>query len=189
VKNNYKYSKYTELIFGEVGWKCIQKTCSARLYTIGVDYKFSQESGTHLHESIDTNIIIRQKISNGIKRNGLDNITDRPSKLIKLELANNVEATSTLTCKDTKSIRDNISRERIRNLPKLPKSISEVHEYINNTKPITVKDEYFFITNEPIDHIYNNIFMCFKFKFKLTTMFIVNCLYYYYFYTFYIDLI
>jgi hypothetical protein len=56
---------------------------------------------------------------------------------------------STLTCKDTKLIRDSISRERIRNLPELPKSIGEVHEYINNTKPKTVKYEYFIITNDP----------------------------------------
>jgi len=158
VKNNYKYSKYTELKSGETGWKCIQKTCKAKLYTIGVDNNFSRESGTHEHENIETNIIVRQTISNGIKRKGLDYITDRPSKLIKLEIATNVVAASTLTCKDTKLIRDSISRERIRNLPKLPKSISEVHEYINNTKPKTVKDEYFIITNDPLDHII--IFSC-----------------------------
>ncbi|KAL4153787.1 hypothetical protein QTP88_001620 [Uroleucon formosanum] len=133
-------------------------SATSKLYTIGVDYNFSRESGTHTHESIDTNIIVRQKISNGIKRKGLDYITDRPSKLIKLEIANNVEAASTLTCKDTKLIRDSISRECLRNLPKLPKSILEVHEYINNTKPITVKDEYFIITNDPLDHII--IFSC-----------------------------
>ncbi|KAL4153695.1 hypothetical protein QTP88_001528 [Uroleucon formosanum] len=104
VKSNYKFTKYTELISVEIGWKW---------------------AGTHTHESIDTNIIVPQKISNGIKRKGLDYITDRPSKLIKLEIANNVEAASTLTCKDTKLIRDSISRERLRNLPKFPKSISE----------------------------------------------------------------
>jgi len=43
--------------------------------------------GTHEHENIDTNIIVRQTISNGIKRKGLDYITDRPSKLIQLEIA------------------------------------------------------------------------------------------------------
>jgi len=72
--------------------KCIQKTCKAKLYTIGVDNKFSRESGTHEHENIDTNIIVRQTISNGIKRKGLDNIT---SKLIKLEIATKVVAAST----------------------------------------------------------------------------------------------
>ncbi|KAF0713635.1 Uncharacterized protein FWK35_00027287, partial [Aphis craccivora] len=73
---------------------------------------------------------------NVIKRKGLDYITDGPSKLIKLtEIATNMKS---------------ISRERIRNRPKLPKSISEVHEYINNTKP-KQKDEYFIITNDPLD--------------------------------------
>jgi len=72
VKNNYKYSKYTELKSGETGWKCIQKTCKAKLYTIGVDNNFLRESGTHKHENIETNIIVRQTIINGIKRKGLD---------------------------------------------------------------------------------------------------------------------
>lgn len=72
VKNNYKYSTHTELISGKIGWKCIQKTCFAKLYTIGVDYNFSRESRTHPHENIDINIIVRLKISNGIKRKGFD---------------------------------------------------------------------------------------------------------------------
>jgi hypothetical protein len=68
MKNNYKYSKYTEFKSGEIGWKCIQKTCKAKLYTIGIDNNFLRESGTHEHENIDTNIIARQTISNEIKR-------------------------------------------------------------------------------------------------------------------------
>ncbi|KAE9543670.1 hypothetical protein AGLY_002066 [Aphis glycines] len=132
LKNNYKYSKYTELKSGETGWKCIQKTCKTKLYTFGADNNFSRESGTHEHENIETNIIVRQTINNGIKRKGLDYITDRPSKLIKLEIATNVVAASTLTCKDKKFIRDSISRERIRSLPKLLKSISETL-YVDGT--------------------------------------------------------
>jgi len=61
-KSNYKYSKYIELIFGDIEWKCIRKTCIEKLYTIGVDYNFSRESGTYPHESIDTNIIIRKRL-------------------------------------------------------------------------------------------------------------------------------
>lgn len=58
---------------------------------------------------------------------------------MKLEIATNLVAASTLTCKDTKLI--SISRVCIRNIPKLPKSISGVHEYTDNTKPITDKDD------------------------------------------------
>lgn len=61
-------------------------------------------------------MITRQTISNGIKQKRLDYITDRPSKLIKLKKSKNVQAASTLTCEDTKLIRDSQSRERIRNL-------------------------------------------------------------------------
>jgi len=88
---------------------------------------------------------VRQTITNGIKRKGLDYTTDRPSKLIQLEIVTNVQAASILTCKDKKL-------ERIRNLPKFPKSISEVHECIN-TKSITVKGECFTIANDQLDHI------------------------------------
>jgi len=44
VKINYKYSKYTELKFEEIGWKCIEKTCKAILYTIGIANNFSRGS-------------------------------------------------------------------------------------------------------------------------------------------------
>jgi len=48
-----------------------------------------RENQVHIHENIDSNIIIvRQTISNGIKRKGLNYITDRPSKLIEFEIAN-----------------------------------------------------------------------------------------------------
>lgn len=44
-------------------------------------------------------------------------------------MAKSLQAASTLTRKDTKLIRvNNTSRERIRNLPKFPKSISDVLE-------------------------------------------------------------
>lgn len=66
-KNNYKYSKYTELKSGEIGWKCTDQKCKAKFYTIGIDNMFSRESGTHSHENIDTKIVVRQTISNGIK--------------------------------------------------------------------------------------------------------------------------
>lgn len=159
VRNNYKYFKSKELKSGEIGWRCVQKTCKAKLYTAGVDNNISRESGTHVHENIDTNIIVRQTISNGIKRKGLDYITERPSKLIKLEIATNaVAAASTLTRKDVKLISDSISRERTRHLPKLPKSIPEVHEYIDSTKPMTVKGERFIVANDPLDNII--IFSC-----------------------------
>ncbi|KAE9538197.1 hypothetical protein AGLY_006169, partial [Aphis glycines] len=158
VRNNYKYSKSKELKSGEVGWRCVEKTCKAKLYTIGAENNFSRESGTHEHENIDTNIIVRQTISNGIKRKGLDYITDRPSKLIKLEIAANaVAAKSILTRKDTKLIRDSIFRERTRQ-KRHPKSIAEVHEYIDNTKPMTVKGECFIVANDPLDNII--IFSC-----------------------------
>jgi len=68
VKSNYKYSKYTELKSGEIGWKYIEKTCKAKLYTFGIDNNFSRESVTltHSHENIDTYIgyiIVQQTIS------------------------------------------------------------------------------------------------------------------------------
>lgn len=54
-------------------------------------------------------------------------------------MATNVVTALTLTCKNTKLIRNNIFLERIRNLPKLPQSISEVVTlYINNAKLKTV---------------------------------------------------
>jgi len=157
VRNNYKYFKSQKLKSGEIGWRCVQKTCKAKLFTVGVDNNFSRESGTHVHENIDTSIIVRQTISNGIKRKGLDYSTDSPSKLIKLEIAaNSVAAKSSLTRKDTKLIRDSISRERKRQ--KRPKSIAEVHEYIDNTKPMTIKGECFIVANDPFDNII--IFSC-----------------------------
>lgn len=123
-----------------------------------LDNTFLRESGTYSPENIDPKITIRQTISYGLKRKGRYYITDRHFKLIKFEIGTNMQAMSTLTCRGTKLIRDSVSRERIRNLPKLSKSISEVHEYIINTKLKTVKDEYFVTVNNQLDYIL--IFSC-----------------------------
>lgn len=73
-------------------------SCKAKLYAIDIGHIFSRETGTH---SYKTNIVVRPTISNNLKRSGLDYLTDRPSEIIKHEIANNLfEATSTLTRKD-----------------------------------------------------------------------------------------
>lgn len=62
VKNCYKYYKYTEIKSGEIGWKCIVKTCKANLYTTGIDNIFFWEIQVRIHMKILTPKLLCDKL-------------------------------------------------------------------------------------------------------------------------------
>lgn len=52
------YSKYTKLISGKIDWKCFNKLCKAKLYTIHIDHVFLRESGVYSHVNIEINMLL-----------------------------------------------------------------------------------------------------------------------------------
>lgn len=120
LKDRFKYSKYGGLQSGETGWKCVEKSCRAKLYTKGDDCKLSRETGEHLHSPLDENVIMRQAISNRLKRKSTECLSAKPSKLVDLELKTNENALTKLTLNDIKLIKDNMYHARAKKKQSLP---------------------------------------------------------------------
>ena len=77
-------------------WKCFKKTCKS--YTKLNDKNEILELPTeHNHENDSVEILNRQKLSNNLKQKAIDDLYDKPSKLIHRELSNDV---TTLTSYD-----------------------------------------------------------------------------------------
>lgn len=106
----------------------------------------------------EQNQICRNAISNSIKRKAGEDIDERPSKLIHAEIARSPIALESLTRKDVKCIRDNITNARLKQFPKLPKSSFEVQEALSTLEIKTAKDEDFLLVNDTTKGI--TIFSC-----------------------------
>jgi hypothetical protein len=106
-------------------------------------------------------------ISNNLKRKAVDDISQRPLKLIREEVQLNVVY---VTSNDVNSIRRSIYRARRKSLPTIPKSISEVHSALTLLQLNTYKGENFLLYNNETENIVcfttesNLKFLCFRDK-------------------------
>nr|CAD7455879.1 unnamed protein product [Timema tahoe] len=108
---------------GKVRWRCAVKKCSAKLYTDNIYTNVIIDSDTiHIHEVVKN--IDRQVISNGVKRIAKENVCERPSKLIRSELAK--YHVKDITTHDIALARKNIYVASRGAVPKLPMNQKEV---------------------------------------------------------------
>lgn len=85
----HKYSMHRVLTTTtETVWRCIQKKCTAKVYTLGKasDSTFSKKSGNHQHGPESESNLNRQRIGNAVKRKVDDLLCDTPSKVVHREL-------------------------------------------------------------------------------------------------------
>jgi hypothetical protein len=104
------------------------------LYTLNEVY--SRKAGVHNH-SIDENVLLRQKISNSVKRKAKEDISERLSKPIHREMSANKNCLDVLTNKDVHLISQTINYTRLQSVPKLPKSSREPQDILDKTKITT----------------------------------------------------
>lgn len=169
IHNGHKFYKSRMVkSTGETCWKCYKKNCYMKFFTIGDDV-FSKTSGEHNHGQVHVSDLNRQKINNKLKRKILENdtnLTERPAKLIYSELISQDSTMSTLTTKDIKKIRNNLSYTKQKLMQRLPWSVSEVHKFLNSQDILTNLNENFLLSNNSEDNIVvfsceNNVkFMC-----------------------------
>lgn len=95
----------------------------------------------------DPQKLSREIVSNSCKRKAVDEVCERPSKIINKEVANSAFK-GHLTTADLRLIRHNISRNRLKSLPKIPTNISEVHETLNLLNVETDRHENFLLCND-----------------------------------------
>lgn len=133
-------------------WTCTKKTCKAFVKTQGCDNSIIESILDHNHEKLSAEVSNRKAVSNSIKRAAVEDINEKPMKLICKELKKtNIE---TFTTNDIYRVRQNLYYARTTNsLIKLPKSISEFHIAIDSTSIITNRNENFIIKNDKDNHI------------------------------------
>jgi 5-bromo-4-chloroindolyl phosphate hydrolysis protein len=133
----YKFKKYRVLNTSEeTVWRCTNKNCIATVYTL--NSVFSRKEATHNH-NLEEELLVRQKVSNSLKRQAQEDISAKPAKLIRKELNNQRDALETISITDFRYIRNNINRARLQLVPKLPRSAEEVQIFLNTANLKTSK--------------------------------------------------
>lgn len=84
VINNFKFSKAHISKCGKIRWRCVNRKCMAKIFTAEDELTVTETYFLHNHKEDPT--IPRQAISNVLKRKVLDDITERLSKIINMEL-------------------------------------------------------------------------------------------------------
>ena len=87
-----------------------------------------ETNGEHCHES-DKRKCERQQLRVSVKLKAVEDVTSRPTKLIRTELQSSDN--QSIQTSDLKLLQLAIYRERRRELPPLPKSRDEVHGAID----------------------------------------------------------
>lgn len=82
--NNFKFSKAHVAKCGKIRWRCINRKCSSKIYTS--DDQITILEANLVHNHVEDSTLQRQQVSNTLKRKALDDLTERPSKLIQKEL-------------------------------------------------------------------------------------------------------
>jgi len=71
VVNNYKFRFYHTLANDVRRWVCCKKTCNAAI-KYDVNGNICEQNTTHNHEPDDLQSILRQKVSNSVKRKAVE---------------------------------------------------------------------------------------------------------------------
>lgn len=151
--NNFTFFKQKVLKNGETFWRCTKRStkCTAKVFTRGSENLVVRSELFHNHEA---NVVKlnRQRISTACKRKAEENISEKPSKIIRCELEKNLAETVTVT--DINYVRRNLYNARRKILPgPLPRSASEVHEAVEKFSAKTCKGEDFVFINNSVDNV------------------------------------
>ena len=112
-------------------WRCTKRACQARCKT-QLDGSFISFTNHHNHEENSVRSIEVHKLRQGCKRRAADDLLERPSKIIGLELQNGTAEEGDMLPNDMIGIRRAVYRERRKKTPKLPKNREETHQCLRD---------------------------------------------------------
>ncbi|CAI6359480.1 unnamed protein product [Macrosiphum euphorbiae] len=141
---NYKFS-CKNLTKNGRKWRCTEKTCNAKLYVDEVKTTILKEETEHNH--LPPKNVQRQIISNQVKRKAMDDLIEKPLKLINKQIFTE-KSTNDLKIEDISIIRQNLYRARRKSIPKLPKNLRETQEIIMSTTTLTNRNEEYLLIND-----------------------------------------
>lgn len=159
VVQNYKFSFHKKIkSTGESLWKCVNRVCKCTVHTLGElcsTLVITRSSGEHCHQA---NLVAlnRQIINSSCKRKAIDDLSEKPAKIIRRTLKENLPPT--VTNIDVEYIRKNMYNARRKFFPPTPTSISEVHRILSELDVKTDKGESFLFVNNDRENIV--IFSC-----------------------------
>lgn len=96
---------------GEIKWRCVQKLCTAKVYTNKDNSKILKEDTNHNH-AVKEETLTRQKINNSVKLKAKQELFELPRKLISSEIRNCPEISKRLTRHDIYNIRKTMYNAR-----------------------------------------------------------------------------
>lgn len=158
IVNMFTFSRQKQLKSGEVFWRCTNRrlNCAAKVFTLGPENTIIRSDLHHNHDT-DEKKINRRMISNSCKRKAIEDISEKPSKIVCRELQNNLPAT--LTSNDIINIKKTIYSSRRKILPNiLPKNVAESHQVLASLNLKTNRNEDFLFINNEEDNIV--VFTC-----------------------------
>jgi hypothetical protein len=126
---------------GDLSWRCSAKGCKARLRTDAVPTLVIQQKNDHNHESDDRGNA-RHVLRVNAKRKAVDDLSARPSKVIRSELQTMNE--KSLEPKDLKCVAKVVYRKRRKTYPPLPTSQQATHENLQKMNIETTSLKIFF---------------------------------------------
>ncbi|XP_029346370.1 uncharacterized protein LOC115034263 [Acyrthosiphon pisum] len=156
-------------------WRCFMKNCPAII--LEKEKVLLETKGDH-GDNCSVKNIDRQKLATTCKRKAVEDICQRPRKIIlgEIQLLNlyNISpnnwnncflgeinafgVSSTMTRNDISALRKCVYRARRQFLPTNPTCIADIHSAVSSVNTLTTNDEEFLLLNDDISNII--IFSC-----------------------------
>ena len=174
VVEGFKFSAQKILNNNVQWWACTKKTCRTYIKTNAVK-EVLEKFLEHDHEKENDQIFNRKKISNCLKRKAIEDPSERPLKILQIELKKG--DVNTLTADDLNLIRKNLNYAR-RSVFYIPKTINDLHDCSEKIDVNTNPNKNFPLVNNKSDNmvlfstISNLMFPC-----SLSTIFVDGTFY------------
>lgn len=131
--DNYKLRFHKVLSNNVSRWCCGKKTCSA-YFKKSDDGEIMERNLVHNHEPETERSLERQKLRNTVKRKAIDDLCERPAKLIHQEIKNIGSNTDIIDAEDYLCVAKGVYNARRTILPRKPKSREETHDFLRGCR-------------------------------------------------------
>lgn len=158
IVDGYKFSKFRTLKDGNISWRCVNKKCGAFVKSDPTVVEIFTGIVQHKnHEQLSSRKIDHDHIKNECKRKAKEDLSLKPSKIIRSQLIKEANAETSVEQTDLKKTQKAIYNARRSIIPALPKSARRTIEQLRNLQCKTnLNEDFCFI--EPIAGIV--IFTC-----------------------------
>lgn len=165
--NGYKFHLNKVLNNSIQRWACTKRMCKSYV-KLNENSEIFFSILNHNHEKDYVNILIRQKVSNTLKRKALDDSCEKPCKILHREFRK--EDIDSLTTADTMRIRKNIHYARSSMIPKLPTNLDELNLALTNLGKIKTSYKLY---HDIMRHYFCFVKLAYIVKFIDTIIFVI----------------